>query len=79
MYGWNNFKNLFEKVYLSHEINLRKPNFDIFEFVINTHQLNTKRTLFIDDSKQHIDGAIKAGIDAYFLDVKKGESILGLF
>jgi len=79
MYGWNNFKNLFEKVYLSHEINLRKPNLDIFEFVINTHQLNTNRTLFIDDSKQHIDGAIKAGIDAYFLDVKKGESILGLF
>jgi putative hydrolase of the HAD superfamily len=79
MYGWNNFKNLFEKVYLSHEINLRKPNLDIFEFVINTHQLNTNRTLFIDDSKQHIDGAIEAGIDAYFLDVKKGESILGLF
>ena len=46
---YNEFKVCFEKFYLSHEINLRKPNTDIYEFVLNENKLQAKECLFIDD------------------------------
>jgi glucose-1-phosphatase len=57
----------FEKVYLSHEINMRKPNVEIFEFVCQQNNIQPEKCLFIDDSIQHIEGAKELGIDAYHL------------
>ena len=71
------FSELFEKAYFSHEINMRKPNAEIFELVLNENGLKKEETLFIDDSIQHIEGANKLGIQTIFL--KKGESILSYF
>lgn len=52
----------FEKIYLSHEIGMRKPNGEIFELVCKENNLNLKTTLFIDDSEQHIIGAQTIGL-----------------
>jgi FMN phosphatase YigB (HAD superfamily) len=76
-YGWNNFKSIFQKVYFSHQINLRKPDLEIFEKVLTDNQLNPSSTLFIDDSSQHIEGARKAGIYAFHL--QDGMDICDLF
>ena len=35
---YSEFKKCFEKFYLSHEIHLRKPNQDIYKFVLNTNR-----------------------------------------
>jgi putative hydrolase of the HAD superfamily len=70
----NNFSNYFEKVYLSYEMGMRKPDPEIFERVLAENNLNPKETLFIDDSIQHIKSAEKLRLQAYLLDVKK-ESI----
>lgn len=59
------FKSLFKKVYYSNEIGLRKPNKDIFEFVINSNNINIEETLFIDDSPQHLIGAKQLGLHTY--------------
>tara|TARA_B110000305_G_scaffold227799_1_gene276849 strand:+ start:513 stop:1157 length:645 start_codon:yes stop_codon:yes gene_type:complete len=59
------FDSLFQKAYYSHEIGLRKPNNDCFEFVLKTHSLNKTETLFIDDSIQHIESANSLGINTY--------------
>lgn len=66
-HGYQNLESFFETVYYSCRIGKRKPNSDIFNFVLNKHNLNPKETLFIDDSPQHIEGAIKTGIKAEFL------------
>jgi HAD superfamily hydrolase (TIGR01509 family) len=63
----------FEKVYFSSDIKMRKPDSEIFEFVLKENGLNPKKTLFIDDTEQHILGAQKVGIQTYHL--QKGESI----
>jgi putative hydrolase of the HAD superfamily len=76
-YGWNNFKSIFQKVYLSHEIKLRKPDLEIFEKVLSENNLNPSTTLFIDDSPQHIEGARKAGIYAFHL--QDGMEVCDLF
>lgn len=51
------FKNCFDAFYLSHEINLRKPNDDIFEFVLKENNLKAEECLFIDDNKDNIETA----------------------
>lgn len=66
-HGYKNLEPFFETVYYSCRIKKRKPNTDIFEHVLNTHQLNPHETLFIDDSLQHIEGALKTGIQARHL------------
>ena len=70
-------KSYFEAGYYSHEMGLRKPNPEIFQRLIDRHGLNPERTLFIDDSEQHIDGANLTGLKAYHL--KNGETIEQLF
>ena len=65
---YEEFYNLFNKVYYSHEVKLRKPNPDIFKLVIKENCLSIKNTLFIDDSIQHIESAKKIGLKTYHLD-----------
>jgi len=76
--GSPDLSGFFEKVYLSYEIKLRKPDAEIFQYVLDCNQLDPAETLFIDDSPQHIEGAKKLGIQTYWLDVKK-ESINDVF
>lgn len=62
------FYDEFDKVYFSHNIGERKPNAKAYETVIKENDLDIKRTLFIDDSPQHVEGALKIGLDAVLLD-----------
>lgn len=71
------FCALFEKVYLSHEIGMRKPHTEVFHHIIEAQKLSASETLFIDDSPQHVKGALEAGLKAYHL--KDSEQILSLF
>ncbi|MCB9188653.1 MAG: HAD family phosphatase [Flavobacteriales bacterium] len=76
-YGKDVFEEIFEKVYLSHRIGLRKPNGDCFQFVLDSNELKPSETLFIDDSRQHIEGAKNLKMRTYLLD--KGQEISTLF
>jgi len=67
----------FEKVYLSHHIHLRKPNPEVFLYVLNQNGLLAQDTLFIDDSPQHIEAASALGIQTLLLE--PGNSILEVF
>lgn len=67
--------NHFKHTYFSCEMGLRKPNPDIFLEVCKREGFDPSETLFIDDSIQHVDGAKKAGLHAYHLDVKTNNVI----
>jgi HAD superfamily hydrolase (TIGR01509 family) len=75
---YEDFKNSFDTFYLSHEINLRKPNANIYEFVLNTHALKAKQTLFIDDTEENILAASKLGIHTWHIDPSK-DDVTNLF
>jgi putative hydrolase of the HAD superfamily len=64
---YSDFCQLFEQVYLSHDLGLRKPHTEVFKYILDEQGLEPNETLFIDDSPQHIDGARKVGIKAYHL------------
>ena len=74
---WIKFCNLFDKMYLSHEMGLRKPNAAIFEYILKEQNLKPEEVFFIDDSPEHIESANKLGIKTYHL--KNGEEIATLF
>lgn len=65
-----NFLEEFDKAYYSHHIGLRKPNREIFDFVLQQHNLLPEKTLFIDDSPHHVEGAKSAGINSVHLENK---------
>lgn len=77
MEQYNAFKICFEQFYLSHEINLRKPNNNIYEFVLTTNDLAPKETLFIDDTKENTDAAKALGMHIWNLKPGK-EDVLEL-
>lgn len=61
-YGITSINSLFKKAYFSHEVGFRKPDAEIFKFVLNENKLNPSETLFIDDSIEHIQSANQLGI-----------------
>ena len=65
-HGYDNLNPFFRKVYLSHELGHRKPHPDGFERILNENNLAPNRTLFIDDTPGHIEGAQQLGIQTYF-------------
>jgi glucose-1-phosphatase len=79
LYAEHQYENLepfFEKVYYSCRIGMRKPNKDIFNFVLSENNLKPSETLFFDDTIHHINGANKTGIQAHLLE--KGKDITTL-
>jgi len=75
--GITDFKSLFHGAYYSCELGLRKPDAAIFHHVLALHGADPQRTLFIDDSIQHVHGARAAGLGAEHLDLAH-EDIIGM-
>lgn len=66
---FHRFKNSFEQFYLSHEIRLRKPNKEIYRFVLDSNDLRAEETLFVDDTKENTEAAAELGIKTWNLMV----------
>jgi len=64
---YNAFLHLFENVYFSNKLGMRKPERGIFNYVLNENGLKTQQTVFIDDLIQHIEGAQKVGLTTIHL------------
>lgn len=73
--GISDFKALFAGAYYSCELGLRKPDVEIYQYVLNKQGAIAERTLFIDDSIQHVIGAREAGLHAEHLDLAKEDVI----
>ena len=75
---YNRFYNCFEKVYFSYDLGMRKPDEEIYNFVIKENNLNPKSTLFVDDNFDNIEGAKKTGLQVWHL-LKGKEDVIELF
>jgi glucose-1-phosphatase len=71
------FDTLFEKVYYSHHLLMRKPEKEIFEYVLNENDLVARQTLFLDDNPGNLAGAAAVGIHTFH--VRQPESLFSLF
>jgi putative hydrolase of the HAD superfamily len=57
---------------------MRKPEANIFNYLIKQHELIPKRTLFIDDKTENTDAALALGFQVWNLQVGK-EDVVQLF
>ncbi|MGC1631067.1 MAG: HAD family phosphatase [Gelidibacter sp.] len=75
---YEEFKANFDAYYLSHEIQLRKPNANIYEFVLNENNLKAEESLFIDDTEENIITASSLGIHTWHINPET-DDITSLF
>ncbi|MFL0354444.1 HAD-IA family hydrolase [Xanthomarina sp. GH4-25] len=75
---YNDFKNCFHKFYLSHEIQLRKPDSSIYNFVLKENNLNPTDCLFIDDTFENTEAAKQLGMHVWNID-ETSQDIVDLF
>lgn len=75
---YSDFYQCFEKIYFSHEIGVRKPDAEAFNFVLNQHDIQPKRTLVVDDKKFNTDAAEALGFQVWNLQ-KGEEDVVDLF
>ncbi|BET95221.1 glucose-1-phosphatase [Xenorhabdus taiwanensis] len=51
-------------LYLSHELGMRKPNLDIFNYVLAAEGMAADQTIFFDDLLENVEATKKPGINA---------------
>ncbi len=75
---FEDFKACFDAFYLSHEINFRKPDAEIYKFVLEKHNLQPEDCLFIDDTAENTEAAAALGIHTWNLEPTR-EDVIDLF
>ena len=70
------FFKLFDILYFSHLIHKRKPDLDIFEYILENSGFAAEETLFIDDLEANIEAAQNVGMNTYWIN--KDNTILDL-
>ena len=66
-FGIDGLESLVEHAYFSHEIGLKKPNREIFDYVVEHSHIKPAESIFIDDNKANIDAANALGFNTIFL------------
>ncbi|MCH7535594.1 MAG: HAD family phosphatase [Bacteroidetes bacterium] len=69
------FYDLFDHVYYSYEIGMRKPNADIYNHLLDDQSIVAEECLFIDDLQHNIDGAAQLNFKTQLVE----KDILDLF
>jgi len=65
-HGIEGIHTLVDKAYYSHEVRMRKPNADIYQFVLEEQNLTPEEVLFIDDRRDNIEAADALGIRTFW-------------
>jgi len=60
-------KALFEKLFLSFEMGVHKPDPEIYRMTLEQGKMKPEETLFIDDVSENVEAAVKAGMAAFHL------------
>lgn len=53
----------FEDVFFSHQIGMRKPDKEVFDFVCQKMKFSPDETIFVDDNVKNSSGALEKGIE----------------
>lgn len=67
----------FDELCFSSRLKNRKPNPEVFEYILEKHHLVAEETLFIDDCRKHCESAARLGIRTHWL--QPNEDLTQLF
>lgn len=66
-----NYDSLFDKIFYSFEMHIRKPEHKIYQMTLNEIKLKPKECLFIDDKEANLLSAQKLDINVYLFEDNK--------
>jgi len=72
-----NLADLFDRIYVSHEIGIHKPDARIYTYVLENAKINASETVFIDDSLANIEAAERLGIAG--IHITNGRDVTSFF
>ena len=75
--GFAAIDRYFHQAYYSHLVKMSKPDVEIYEYVLHSSNLLPDETIFLDDNKDNLVGANKAGIKTFH--VQHPDQIFSLF
>ncbi len=75
--GRSGLSYYFHKDYYSHLMKMRKPDPEIFQYVLSENNLKANETYFLDDNLENIQGAKSLGIQT--VHITSPEMVLSLF
>ena len=64
-------EDLFDHVFVSHEVHLAKPDAEIYHFATQTIGCQAEKCYFIDDTLINVEAAKKEGMQGTWLDINK--------
>jgi len=64
-HGIESLDPLFHKAYYSHLMKMRKPDPEIYEYVLKENGLKANETIFLDDNLANLKGAASVGIETF--------------
>lgn len=67
----NELFSYFKKLYLSYELKMRKPNKEIFKFVMDDLNKEPQSIVFIDDLIENINSAQSCGMNVFHINNEK--------
>ena len=71
------FLNYFEGIVVSGDEKIKKPDYRIYEILLNRYSVNAKNSIFIDDALENIEAANKLGFQTiHFLSASQMETEL---
>lgn len=70
--GAGSIDHLFEKAYYSNHMGMRKPDMEIYNYVLKEQGLDPKETIFLDDNPINLEGAAKAGLAVFHIKNERG-------
>ncbi len=76
-FGKGLFESLFDTLYLSCRMGMRKPDHEIYQKVVADSNLVASESLFIDDTDFNVAAAIETGLQGF--TIQKNEDITELF
>jgi len=68
----------FNKIYFSYETKVRKPEEAVFNLILKQNNLKPSKTLFVDDTLEHIETAKSLGINTWQIIVGQ-DDVTNLF
>jgi len=72
-----NLADLFDRVFVSHEIGIHKPDAGIYIHVLENAHINASESIFIDDSLANIEAAALLGIAG--IHITNGQDVTSFF
>ncbi len=67
-FGIENLDHLMERAFYSHDLGCRKPDPEIYLKALELAGIKAEETMFIDDSQENVDAALKLGIQGVRVD-----------